>query len=168
MFIIVSVFLFGLIIFVFTRDFTVIFLAIMAAAFIYLVLAFNPAFRNEKALIPKVLVQHNPNEKPPFIDSTGAHSGALLGDVRHDPFQSGGLETPAHDRVEAGNIHKAHKGVLFIDEMNLLRLESQQALLTAMQEKKYSISGQSERSAGAMVQTEPVPCVFYTCSRWKP
>ncbi len=160
MFIIVSVFLFGLIIFVFTRNYEVIFLAIMAAAFIYLVLAFNPAFRNEKALIPKVLVQHNQNEKPPFIDSTGAHSGALLGDVRHDPFQSGGLETPAHDRVEAGNIHKAHKGVLFIDEMNLLRLESQQALLTAMQEKKYSISGQSERSAGAMVQTEPVPCDF--------
>ena len=160
LFIIISVFLFGLIIFIFDHDFTVIFLAIMAAAFIYLILALNPAFRNEKALIPKILVQHNPNEKPPFIDSTGAHSGALLGDVRHDPFQSGGLETPAHDRVEAGNIHKAHKGVLFIDEMNLLRMESQQALLTAMQEKKYSISGQSERSAGAMVQTEPVPCDF--------
>ncbi len=160
MFLIISVFIFGLLIFVFTRDYIVIFMAIMAAAFLYLALAFNPAFRNEKALIPKLLVQHNVNEKPPFIDSTGAHSGALLGDVRHDPFQSGGLETPAHDRVEAGNIHKAHKGVLFIDEMNLLRLESQQALLTAMQEKKYSISGQSERSAGAMVQTEPVPCDF--------
>jgi Lon-like ATP-dependent protease len=44
--------------------------------------------------------------------------------------------------------------------MNLLRIESQQSLLTAMQEKKFSISGQSERSAGAMVQTEPVPCDF--------
>jgi len=33
-------------------------------------------------------------------------------------------------------------------------------LLTAMQEKKYSISGQSERSAGALVQTEPVPCDY--------
>lgn len=32
--------------------------------------------------------------------------------------------------------------------------------MTAMQEKKFSISGQSERSAGAMVQTEPVPCDF--------
>lgn len=80
--------------------------------------------------------------------------------MRHDPFQSGGLETPAHERVEAGNIQKADKGVLFIDEINLLRPEDQQALLTAMQEKKFAISGQSERSAGAMVQTEPVPCDF--------
>ena len=60
-------------------------------------------------------------------------SGALLGDVRHDPFQSGGMETPAYDRVERA-IHRAHGGVLFIDEINLLRLEEQQALLTAMQE----------------------------------
>jgi Lon-like ATP-dependent protease len=148
------------IIFAFLYTVIILFYAIIAAAILYVALAMNPSFRQEKAMIPKLLVTHTPNEKPPFIDSTGAHSGALLGDVRHDPFQSGGLETPAHDRVEAGNIHKAHKGVLFVDEMNLLRPESQQALLTAMQEKKFSISGQSERSAGAMVQTEPVPCDF--------
>jgi Predicted ATP-dependent protease len=29
-----------------------------------------------------------------------------------------------------------------------------------MQEKKFAITGQSERSAGALVQTEPVPCDF--------
>ena len=29
-----------------------------------------------------------------------------------------------------------------------------------MQEKRFSITGQSERSAGAMVRTEPVPCDF--------
>ena len=44
--------------------------------------------------------------------------------------------------------------------MNLLRMESQQALLTAIQEGQFSISGQSERSAGAMTKTEPVPCDF--------
>jgi Lon-like ATP-dependent protease len=97
---------------------------------------------------------------PPFIDATGSHAGALLGDVKHDPFQSGGLETPAHERVESGSIHKAHRGVLFIDEINVLRMESQQSLLTAMQEKKFSIVGQSERSSGAMVKTEAVPCDF--------
>ncbi len=140
--------------------FDLLFLSIIAAVILYWAMALNPAARAEKAMIPKLLVGHTPTDKPPFMDSTGAHSGALLGDVKHDPFQSGGLETPAHDRVEAGNIHKAHKGVLFIDEINLLRPESQQALLTAMQEKKFSISGQSERSAGAMVQTEPVPCDF--------
>ncbi|MDG6225496.1 MAG: ATP-dependent protease LonB [Candidatus Thermoplasmatota archaeon] len=111
-------------------------------------------------LIPKLLVSHEKVGEAPFIDATGAHAGALLGDVKHDPFQSGGLETPPHDRVEVGSIHKANKGVLFIDEINLLRPESQQSLLTAMQEKRFSIFGQSERSAGAMVKTEAAPCDF--------
>ncbi|HVL88156.1 MAG TPA: ATP-dependent protease LonB [Candidatus Thermoplasmatota archaeon] len=114
----------------------------------------------ETSLVPKLLVSHTPGEKPPFVDGTGSHAGSLLGDVRHDPFQSGGLETPAHDRVEAGAIHKAHKGVLFIDEINMLRMESQQSLLTALQERKFPILGQSERSSGAMVKTESVPCDF--------
>ena len=114
----------------------------------------------ETVFIPKLLVSNVGKEMAPYIDATGAHAGALLGDVRHDPFQSGGLETPAHDRVESGAIHKAHKGVLFIDEINTLRIESQQNLLTALQEKEFAITGQSERSSGAMVKTDPVPCDF--------
>ncbi|MBT4925055.1 MAG: sigma 54-interacting transcriptional regulator, partial [Euryarchaeota archaeon] len=103
---------------------------------------------SDEGRIPKVLVKHDPNELPPFVDATATLSGSLLGDVRHDPFQSGGMETPAHDRVEPGAIHRAHKGVLYIDEVNLLRLEEQQALLTAMQERAFPISGRSERSSG--------------------
>ncbi|AKB31916.1 ATP-dependent protease La Type I [Methanosarcina siciliae HI350] len=118
----------------------------------------------EEMMIPKLAVSNYDKEHAPYVDATGAHAGALLGDVRHDPFQSGGLETPAHDRVEAGDIHKAHKGVLFIDEINTLRLESQQSLLTALQEKEYPITGQSERSSGALVKTEPVPCDFIMVS----
>jgi ATP-dependent Lon protease len=57
-------------------------------------------------------------------------------------------------------IHKAHFGVLFIDEISTLYQTTQQELLTAIQEGKYPITGQSERSAGAMVRTEPVPCRF--------
>tara|TARA_B100000767_G_scaffold266617_1_gene284227 strand:+ start:6918 stop:8984 length:2067 start_codon:yes stop_codon:yes gene_type:complete len=110
--------------------------------------------------IPKVLVKHASKDMPPFVDATATLSGSLLGDVRHDPFQSGGMETPAHDRVEPGAIHRAHKGVLYIDEVNLLRLEEQQALLTAMQERAFPISGRSERSSGALTKTEPVPCDF--------
>ncbi len=149
----------GIIATIYTQDASALFLSFMAVAFLYIAFSMG-APKEEKYMVPKILVSHRPGEKPPFIDATGAHAGALLGDVRHDPFQSGGLETPPHQRVEAGAIHKAHKGVLFIDEINLLRIESQQALLTAMQEKKFPIVGQSERSAGAMVQTEPVPCDF--------
>ena len=59
-----------------------------------------------------------------------------------------------------GMIHKANKGVLFIDEISTLSPKSQQELLSAMQDKKYSITGQSEMSSGAMVRTDPVPCDF--------
>jgi len=114
----------------------------------------------DELMMPKLIVSNFEKEHAPYIDATGTHAGALLGDVRHDPFQSGGLETPAHDRVEGGDIHKAHKGVLFIDEINTLRIESQQSMLTALQEKEYAITGQSERSSGALVKTDPVPCDF--------
>jgi len=73
---------------------------------------------------------------------------------------SGGLGTPPHLRVEPGMIHKASGGVLFIDEIATLSHKSQQELLTAMQEKKYAITGQSENSSGAMTRTDPVPCDF--------
>ena len=137
----------------------IIFYSLIAAAFIFMAMRYTNQ-RNDTANVPKGLVLHKYDAEAAFVDATGAHAGALLGDVRHDPFQSGGLETPAHDRVEAGAIHKAHRGVLYIDEINLLRMESQQALLTAIQEGEFSISGQSERSAGAMTKTEPVPCDF--------
>tara|TARA_B100000579_G_scaffold99877_1_gene79440 strand:+ start:177 stop:2132 length:1956 start_codon:yes stop_codon:yes gene_type:complete len=137
----------------------IIFYSLIAAAFIFMAMRYTNQ-RNDTANVPKGLVLHKYDAEAAFIDATGAHAGALLGDVRHDPFQSGGLETPAHDRVEAGAIHKAHRGVLYIDEINLLRIESQQSLLTAIQEGEFSISGQSERSAGAMTKTEPVPCDF--------
>ncbi len=113
-----------------------------------------------KADIPKVIVDNYGRKTAPFWDATGAHAGALLGDILHDPLQSGGLGTPAHERVVAGMMHKAHMGVLFIDEIATLHPATQQELLTALQEGKYAITGQSERSSGAMVRTEPVPCNF--------
>ncbi|MGZ8897648.1 MAG: ATP-binding protein, partial [Halobacteriota archaeon] len=137
-------------------------MGIIAAAMLFIALRYITP--REDALIPKLLVMNDGEDTAPYIDGTGAHAGALLGDVRHDPFQSGGLETPSHDRVEAGAIHKANNGVLFIDEINTLRIESQQHLLTALQEGEFPITGQSERSSGAMVKTEPVPCHFVMVS----
>ncbi|MGE5832392.1 MAG: ATP-dependent protease LonB, partial [Methanomicrobiales archaeon] len=133
-------------------------MGIIAAAFVFMALRYTTP--REDLLVPKLLVSNDATATAPFIDATGSHAGALLGDVRHDPFQSGGLETPAHDRVEAGAIHRAHGGVLFIDEINSLEPASQQSLLTSLQEGIFPITGQSERSSGAMVRTEPVPCKF--------
>jgi len=159
--------------------FKVLFISILFIVFYYAIILGQPMFLfggiiaavfllmgrqyikvKEHVFVPKILINSSGKKKASFIDATGSHAGALLGDVRHDPFQSGGLETPSHDLIEAGAIHRSHKGVLFIDELSTLGIESQQELLSAMQEKKYSITGRSERSSGAMVRTEPVPCDF--------
>jgi Lon-like ATP-dependent protease len=115
---------------------------IIAAVMIFLIFSRGSLMqRQELQQVPKILVAHDKEDSPPFMEATAAHSGALLGDVRHDPFQSAGLETPPHQLVEAGAIHRAHKGVLYIDEINTLNLPSQQHLLTAIQEKKFQITG---------------------------
>jgi len=141
------------------RDPTLLLIGLIGGILLFMVFRYTGQ-RREALLVPKLLINHKLDERPPFIDATGTHAGALLGDVKHDPFQSGGLETPAHERLEPGAIHKANKGVLFIDEINMLRIESQQSLLTALQEGEFGILGQSERSSGAMVKSEPVPCDF--------
>ena len=146
--------------FIMYGDPVLLLIGIIGALFIFMIFRYMTGQRREALLVPKLLISHTPDDQPAFIDATGAHAGALLGDVKHDPFQSGGLETPAHERLEPGAIHKASKGVLFIDEINVLRIESQQSLLTALQEGEFSILGQSERSSGAMVKSEPVPCDF--------
>jgi Lon-like ATP-dependent protease len=142
-----------------TRDILTLIWGFLLIAIAYMFIS-NRLRSGEEDGLPKVIVKRESDDPPSFIDATGTLEGSLLGDVRHDPFQSGGMETPAHERVEAGAIHKAHGGVLFIDEMNLLRLKDQQALLTAMQEREFPISGRSERSSGAITKTEPVPCDF--------
>ncbi|RBQ24528.1 Archaeal Lon protease [Candidatus Methanobinarius endosymbioticus] len=132
--------------------------AILAAIFIFFIsMQIKP--RN-MTMGPKLLVNNTEKRFAPFEDATGAHAGALLGDVRHDPYQSGGLGTPAHERVEPGMIHKANRGVLYIDEIGTMSIKTQQELLSAMQEKMYSITGQSENSSGAMVRSQAVPCDF--------
>ncbi len=155
-----NMFLFTLVFFVIAYSFLQgqILWGIIAAVMIFMLARYM--LPREEKNVPKLLVNNAGRETAPFEDATGAHAGSLFGDVRHDPFQSGGLETPAHERVEAGAIHRAHRGVLYIDEINTLTIESQQKLLTALQEKKFPITGQSERSSGAMVRTEPVPCDF--------
>ncbi|HXY11964.1 MAG TPA: ATP-dependent protease LonB, partial [Thermoplasmata archaeon] len=135
-------------------------LGLLIVFIIYALVRFSGSRSDSGNSVAKLLVSHSPDDKPPFVDATGAHAGALLGDVKHDPFQSGGLETPPHERVEVGAIHKSNGGVLFLDEIHLLKIESQHSLLTALQERKFPIVGQSERSAGAMVKTEPVPSDF--------
>lgn len=57
--------------------------AIIAAGIIFLALQqFRP---RTTVMVPKLLVNNEGRQVAPFVDATGAHAGALLGDVRHDP-----------------------------------------------------------------------------------
>ncbi|MBN1109338.1 MAG: ATP-binding protein [Methanomassiliicoccales archaeon] len=105
----------------------------------------------------KVLV---PLDRNPFVLATGSSETELLGDVRHDPY--GGhaqLGTQPYDRVVPGAIHEAHEGVLFVDELPHLG-HLQRFILTAMQERRFPISGRNPQSAGASVKVDNVPCNF--------
>ncbi len=70
------------------RDPMILLFGIMAAAMIFFATRYVGQ-RQENFMIPKLLISHEEGATIPFIDATGAHAGALLGDVKHDPFQSG-------------------------------------------------------------------------------
>lgn len=99
-------------------------------------------------------------DRNPFVMATGASETELLGDVRHDPY--GGhdkIGVPAYQRVIPGAIHEAHEGVLFVDEISHLG-SLQRYILTAMQDKKFPITGRNPQSSGASVKVDNVPCDF--------
>jgi ATP-dependent Lon protease len=105
----------------------------------------------------KVLVKLDRNT---FLMATGASETELLGDVRHDPY--GGhpqLGTLPYERVIPGAVHEAHEGVLFLDELPHLGF-LQRHILTAMQEKRFPITGRNPQSGGAAVRVDGVPCDF--------
>ncbi|MDE1822157.1 MAG: ATP-binding protein [Euryarchaeota archaeon] len=99
-------------------------------------------------------------DRNPFVMATGASETELLGDVRHDPY--GGhpqLGSLPYERVIPGAVHEAHEGVLFIDELPHIG-HLQRFILTAMQEKRFPITGRNPQSGGASVRVDNVPCDF--------
>ena len=56
--------------------------------FIGLMISLNLGRRmDQRVKTPRVIVDNYKRKQAPFNDATGAHAGALLGDVLHDPFQ---------------------------------------------------------------------------------
>src|SRR3989344_5177827 len=60
---------------------------IFLAAFVIFI-NISKRMQTSKFHIPKVLVDNSEKKAAPFFDASGANSGALLGDVLHDPLQS--------------------------------------------------------------------------------
>jgi Lon-like ATP-dependent protease len=113
---------------------------------------------------PKLLVD-NSSGMTPFIDATGHGSAQLFGSIAWDPYQTGGLGTPEHQRISAGDVHRAHLGILFIDEIKNLTGMEAITLLTVLEDGQLPIALRSQMHGGdtaAMaVSTEPVPCMVF-------
>jgi len=114
--------------------------------------------------VPKLIVD-NSSGHAPFVDATGHRSAQLFGSIAWDPYQTGGLGTPEHQRVTAGDIHRASLGILYIDEIKNLNPEEAITLLTVLEDGQLPITIRGKwhggDTAAMAVATEPVPAITF-------
>jgi Lon-like ATP-dependent protease len=114
--------------------------------------------------VPKLIVD-NSSEHAPFVDATGHKSAQLFGSIAWDPYQTGGLGTPEHQRVSAGDVHVASLGILYIDEIKNLDQEEAITLLTVLEDGQLPITLRGSihggDTAAMAVSTEPVPTITF-------
>jgi Lon-like ATP-dependent protease len=114
--------------------------------------------------VPKMIVDNTPG-RAPFVDATGHRSAQLFGSIAWDPYQTGGLGTPEHQRVSSGDVHVASLGILYIDEIKNLDPEECVTLLTVLEDGQLPITLRGKLHGGdtaAMaVSTEPVPAITF-------
>jgi len=114
--------------------------------------------------IPKLIVD-NGSGQAPFIDATGHRSSQLFGSIAWDPYQTGGMGTPEHQRVSGGDVHRACLGILYIDEIKNLVPEEVVTLLTVLEDGQLSITLRGRwhggDTAAMSVSTQPVPCMTF-------
>jgi Lon-like ATP-dependent protease len=114
--------------------------------------------------VPKLIVD-NSSDHAPFIDATGHKSAQLFGSIAWDPYQTGGLGTPEHQRVSSGDVHTASMGILYIDEIKNLDPEEAVTLLTVLEDGQLPITLRGRFHGGGTaamaVSTEPVPAITF-------
>lgn len=113
---------------------------------------------------PKLLV-NNSTGSVPFVDATGHTSAQLFGSIAWDPLQTGGLGTPEHQRVSAGDVHRACLGILYIDEIKNLNPFDAVTLLSVLEDGCLPVTMRSmwhgADTAAMAVSTEPIPALFF-------
>ena len=77
----------------------------------------------------------------------------MKGGFRHDPYQSGNLETPCHKRAYLGA--HAKSPIIYIDELKtLIKVGYMAELLEVMQNKRYILEGGRNTGSGAADRSE--------------
>jgi len=81
------------------------------------------------------------------------NSKNMKGGFRHDPYQSGHMHTPIHQRTYLGAHAKAP--IIYIDELKtLIKTRYMSSLLEIMQNKKYILEGGKNTGSGAADRSE--------------
>lgn len=103
-------------------------------------------------MIPEVLFDpRKENRLMARISEPNARN--MKGGFRHDPYQSGNLHTPAHQRAYLGA--HATAPIIFIDELKtLIKRGYMSELLEIMQNKRYILEGGKSMGSGASDRSE--------------
>jgi Lon-like ATP-dependent protease len=115
---------------------------------------------NRKAVSVKHLVDMMPEvvydprkDNTLMVSVSEPNSKNMKGGFRHDPYQSGDLQTPIHKRTFLGA--HAKSPIIYIDELKtLIRTRYMSSLLEIMQNKKYILEGGRNTGSGAADRSE--------------
>lgn len=91
---------------------------------------------NPQIAVPKMIIDNADTKKSPFIDATGAHAGALLGDVLHDPLQTFFATTQLQHSKGALGIKKEVDRILKRHKKEVIKKGSYEAAYTKKGELK--------------------------------
>ena len=114
---------------------------ILLASFIFFFSINRRMAPQQKIKIPKLLVDSSEYKTSPFIDASGAKSGALLGDVLHDPLQT---FSPLHSSYLNNKKSKLDKIVNRILKENEL-IKKDNYIFTYTKPKKYFTFGYNNK-----------------------
>ncbi len=103
-------------------------------------------------MVPEVL--YDPRKDTNLmVNISEPDSKNMKGGFRHDPYQSGNLQTPIHKRTYLGAHAKAP--IIYIDELKtLVKTRFMSGLLEIMQNKKYILEGGRGTGSGAADRSE--------------
>ncbi len=103
-------------------------------------------------MIPEVLYDPR-KDKDLMVCISEPDARSMKGGFRHDPYQSGNLQTPIHKRTYLGA--HAKSPIIYIDELKtLVRSGYMSSLLEIMQNKEYILEGGKNTGSGAADRSE--------------
>ncbi len=103
-------------------------------------------------MIPEILYDPR-KDKDLMVCISEPDARSMKGGFRHDPYQSGNLQTPIHRRTYLGA--HARSPIIYIDELKtLVRSGYMASLLEIMQNKEYILEGGKSTGSGAADRSE--------------